>query len=261
MILRSITKHVKDQNWFAVLVDFLIVVVGILMAFQITTWSEQRNAIAQLEQAETGLQIDLLNNYFNAKERTTFTQCRKEQVGQLSNKLLESGDEWQSVAHNDADNSHRAIPIVLRSASRTWGSSGWDAELNRGTLSVMDNDRRKQLEQLFAQTKSASNLEEQILTLQARVNVLGQNLRLSRSERLRYLEVLAEIDEKSVRLERISEQIIEAIEAVGVLIEESAKGEFREYVARVNEGRLAIYGDCIEPITIPFMQSSDDTHL
>lgn len=40
MILRRITKHVSDQNWFAVALDFFIVVVGILIAFQITNWNE-----------------------------------------------------------------------------------------------------------------------------------------------------------------------------------------------------------------------------
>ena len=39
MLLRSITKHVREQNWFAVFLDFLIVVVGILIAFQITNWN------------------------------------------------------------------------------------------------------------------------------------------------------------------------------------------------------------------------------
>lgn len=42
MLLRSLTKHVRDQNWFAVALDFCIVVVGILIAFQITDWSETR---------------------------------------------------------------------------------------------------------------------------------------------------------------------------------------------------------------------------
>ena len=42
MILRRITKHVKDQNWFAVALDFFIVVAGILIAFQITNWNEAR---------------------------------------------------------------------------------------------------------------------------------------------------------------------------------------------------------------------------
>ena len=43
MLLRSLTKHVKDQNWFAVFLDFFIVVVGILIAFQITNWNEERS--------------------------------------------------------------------------------------------------------------------------------------------------------------------------------------------------------------------------
>ena len=42
MRLRSLTKHIREQNWFAVALDFFIVVVGILIAFQITNWSEAR---------------------------------------------------------------------------------------------------------------------------------------------------------------------------------------------------------------------------
>ncbi len=53
MILRSITKHVKDQNWFAVVLDFVIVVVGILIAFQITNWSEARQDKLIYDQART----------------------------------------------------------------------------------------------------------------------------------------------------------------------------------------------------------------
>lgn len=47
MILRRLTKHIKDQNWFAVGLDFVIVVVGILIAFQITNWNENRAERAQ----------------------------------------------------------------------------------------------------------------------------------------------------------------------------------------------------------------------
>lgn len=47
MLLRRITEHVKAQNWFAVGLDFLIVVVGILIAFQITNWSERRGDARQ----------------------------------------------------------------------------------------------------------------------------------------------------------------------------------------------------------------------
>ena len=47
MRLRSLTKHIREQNWFAVALDFFIVVVGILIAFQITSWNEARDERAQ----------------------------------------------------------------------------------------------------------------------------------------------------------------------------------------------------------------------
>ncbi len=39
MILRRVMKHVTDQNWFAVGIDFVIVVVGVFMGFQVQQWA------------------------------------------------------------------------------------------------------------------------------------------------------------------------------------------------------------------------------
>ena len=59
MLLRSITKHVKDQNWFAVFLDFFIVVAGILIAFQITNWNEARSDTAREKVLLERLAVDL----------------------------------------------------------------------------------------------------------------------------------------------------------------------------------------------------------
>ncbi|WOJ95996.1 hypothetical protein R0137_12185 [Congregibacter brevis] len=40
MILRSLTKHVKDQNWFAVGLDFAIVIVGVFIGMQVSNWND-----------------------------------------------------------------------------------------------------------------------------------------------------------------------------------------------------------------------------
>ena len=42
MLLRRITKHVKDQNWFAVGLDFLIVVIGVFVGLQVANWNDAR---------------------------------------------------------------------------------------------------------------------------------------------------------------------------------------------------------------------------
>ena len=55
MILARITRAIRTQNWFAVVLEFVIVVAGVLLAFQISQLSE-RNA----EAARVEAQIDLV---------------------------------------------------------------------------------------------------------------------------------------------------------------------------------------------------------
>lgn len=42
MILARITKAIREQNWFAVAVEFLIVILGVVIGFQVTAWNAQR---------------------------------------------------------------------------------------------------------------------------------------------------------------------------------------------------------------------------
>ena len=42
MLLRRITKHITDQNWFAVFIDFIIVVVGVFIGIQVANWNTER---------------------------------------------------------------------------------------------------------------------------------------------------------------------------------------------------------------------------
>ena len=42
MLLRRITEHVKAQNWFAVGIDFVIVVVGVFIGLQVSNWNDAR---------------------------------------------------------------------------------------------------------------------------------------------------------------------------------------------------------------------------
>ena len=42
MRLRRITEHVKTQNWFAVGLDFVIVVGGVFIGIQVSNWNEAR---------------------------------------------------------------------------------------------------------------------------------------------------------------------------------------------------------------------------
>jgi hypothetical protein len=82
MLLRSVTKHVKDQNWFAVFVDFLIVVVGVFIGIQVANWNETQANKAGLERSlhrldkEIELNVEIIDHilkYYDDSEalRTT----------------------------------------------------------------------------------------------------------------------------------------------------------------------------------------------
>ena len=40
MLLRRITSHVNEQNWFAVVVDVIIVIVGVFIGIQVANWND-----------------------------------------------------------------------------------------------------------------------------------------------------------------------------------------------------------------------------
>ena len=63
MILRSITRHVRDQNWFAVGIDFLIVIVGVFIGIQVANWNE-----ARLQAQEEVLLVDRIRADFERIE-------------------------------------------------------------------------------------------------------------------------------------------------------------------------------------------------
>ena len=102
MLLRSITKHVKDQNWFAVALDFFIVVVGILIAFQITNWSQARNdgqlRMSYLERLESDLSqtIDYLSKNQDTIEQKI--EIIDSFVAKLNNQEADEGELIHSTA-------------------------------------------------------------------------------------------------------------------------------------------------------------------
>jgi hypothetical protein len=43
MLLRRFTKHINEQNWFAVFLDLIIVVAGIIIGLQVNAWKSAQN--------------------------------------------------------------------------------------------------------------------------------------------------------------------------------------------------------------------------
>ncbi|MFK8041380.1 hypothetical protein [Congregibacter sp.] len=68
MLLRRVTQHITEQNWFAVVVDFAIVVFGVFVGLQVQEWQSERELLQQETQylfelrKEVSLNTELLQN-------------------------------------------------------------------------------------------------------------------------------------------------------------------------------------------------------
>lgn len=60
MILRRFMHHVKEQNWFAVGLDVIVVIVGIFLGMQVSDWNENRKNQSEEAQYLASFRNDLL---------------------------------------------------------------------------------------------------------------------------------------------------------------------------------------------------------
>ena len=59
MLLRRFTKHFAEQNWFAVGLDVLVVVLGIFLGMQVNEWNSNRHLRSEEAQYLRALDVDI----------------------------------------------------------------------------------------------------------------------------------------------------------------------------------------------------------
>ena len=60
MLLRRTIKHLRNQDWSAVVLEFVLVVLGIFVALQANTWNEARKDRIDEHQFMSRLHDDIL---------------------------------------------------------------------------------------------------------------------------------------------------------------------------------------------------------
>ena len=126
MLLRSITKHVKDQNWFAVALDFFIVVVGILIAFQITEWNEARQQ-GKLEQSY------LVRLASDLEENIEYLKSQRENSIEIMSTIE------NALAVLNAENSGDRMLVDAVGLYITYGTELQDFKINRSTYDDLNS--------------------------------------------------------------------------------------------------------------------------
>jgi len=148
MILRRFTKHVTDQNWFAVGLDVIVVVVGIFLGMQVSNWNTTR-----LEEQKNKSYIERIREDLTENKKD-FTQ-RKAYFNQVRMHSLAASETLNYSAEKLGEQFLIDIYQASQYMPRELGRDTYDEILSIGALNS-DSDRtvRKRLANFYRSIKA-----------------------------------------------------------------------------------------------------------
>jgi hypothetical protein len=88
MILRRITGHVKAQNWTAIWIEFVLLVIGVFLGIQVANWNEER----KLRAVEIDTLIQISTALAESKDSLTGAVADDEKWLSCSRRILDHLD-------------------------------------------------------------------------------------------------------------------------------------------------------------------------
>ncbi|MEM9838572.1 MAG: DUF6090 family protein [Pseudomonadota bacterium] len=143
MLLRRFTQHVQDQNWFAVALDFAIVVIGVFIGIQVANWNEARAEKRLSQSYVDSLIADLGNDVENMRVLEAYYGDVVENIERSERLLREDNPDPATVVLS----AYRATEIAYLPLSR----ATWDQVVSSGHLGLLpDGSIRTRLQDYYA---------------------------------------------------------------------------------------------------------------
>ena len=100
MFLKRVTRHIKEQNWVAAIVDLVVVIAGIFIALQVNDWHQQIQLENRIKSALSNVQENLLSDISFTDEALKRTEEQFSLLGQIQSGELTTED------YSNPDNAH-----------------------------------------------------------------------------------------------------------------------------------------------------------
>jgi hypothetical protein len=143
MLLRRVIEHVKAQNWFAVGLDFVIVVVGVFVGLQVSNWNEARLREQTARVYIERIRDDLAANKEDLKQRALYFSQTK---GHALAALTALDQPRETLGDEFLIDVYQASQIL----PRTFGRDTYDEILSVGAVNaITDVSARKMLANFY----------------------------------------------------------------------------------------------------------------
>ena len=136
MLLRRVIEHVKAQNWTAVAIDFVIVVVGVFIGIQVSNWNDARQEAASRQLVHQRL----LQDFALIEQQTDQAVARMERV--LSSLIsLQKAVTRGSAEVGDAEQIKYALEWGYSYPSFNQRSGTYIELLSSGRLDLIEDEK------------------------------------------------------------------------------------------------------------------------
>ena len=147
MVIRRIREHVAAHNWFAVGIDFLIVIAGVFLGTQANNWNEARIERAAAAESRREIVDDLRSNETDLASRMAYYGAARAHAIAALEGLERPGEPSGASFLLDA---YQASQVWLRPLVRT----GYDEMTGAGlTRHVGDRKTRLRLTSYYTQSR------------------------------------------------------------------------------------------------------------
>ncbi|QNL17938.1 hypothetical protein HXX25_00465 [Hyphobacterium sp. CCMP332] len=180
MILARLTQAIRTQNWFAVALEFVIVIAGVVIGFQVTAWNAERGEreleLRYLERLTESVAAD-------ADEFADAANLAAQRGGQARQILAALDDPSQASTHPDA------FLLGIVTAAYTYTPNvdriAYDEMINRGHIGLIRNeDVRSQIAAYYRRLEVRSQWDYMRAHVQTRYMTLRAGVLTPAQERL-----------------------------------------------------------------------------
>lgn len=148
MLLRRVIEHVKSQNWFAVFIDFLIVVVGLFVGLQVDNWWQERSEARR----ETAYLFALRQDFSQEVAELEGDKKRYEDIAVAMIQLLEWSESDQLA--ESIDELVPASSYLVSMVATSVFADTYDNLKGSGDLRLLRNQElKRQLAAFYAKEK------------------------------------------------------------------------------------------------------------
>ena len=205
MILSRITKALREQNWVAVTIEFVIVILGVVIGFQVTAWNEARGERELEQRYLERLIASVAADGAEFEDAANLAANRGEQA----RRILAALDD-PSQAGTDPD----AFLLGVTTAAYTYAPNidriAYDEMINRGHIGLIrDEEVRSAIAVYYRRIETTSQWDYMREHVQTRYMTLSSGVLTPAQERLqsrRNAPAQFTADDVAIAIARISDR-------------------------------------------------------